>query len=56
LDPSTKDPNSCTNLLPSPNSNDYPFVNHSLLISTYSFGGLNIVIGNCVPTLSMCIV
>jgi hypothetical protein len=36
LDLFTEDPNSCINLLPSPNSNVYPFVDPSLLISTCS--------------------
>jgi hypothetical protein len=52
--PSTKDPSSCTNLFPSPNSNGYPSTNPSLLIGTCSSSGLNIATRVCVPTLSIC--
>jgi hypothetical protein len=36
LNPSIDDPISCTNILPNPNSNGYPYVDLSLLIGTYS--------------------
>jgi hypothetical protein len=54
MDPSTKDSNSCTNLLPSPNLNGYPFANLGLLTNIYNFGGLNTAKGICVSTLSIC--
>jgi hypothetical protein len=52
LDPFAEDPNSYTNLLPNPNSNDFHFVDPSL-IDTCSSGGLNIVTRICVPTFSV---
>jgi hypothetical protein len=55
LNPSTKDPSSCTNLLPNPKSNDCSFIESSLLTSTYNSCGLNIVTRVCVPILSICI-
>jgi hypothetical protein len=54
LDPSTKDPSSCTNLLPNSKSNECSFVNYSLLTSTYNSNGLNIVTRVCVPIFSIC--
>ncbi len=53
LDPFTDDPITCTNLLLSPNSNDYPFTDPSLLFGTCSFGGLNITKEGCVSILSI---
>jgi hypothetical protein len=52
LDHSTKHPNSYINLFPSPNSNDCPYVDPNLLTSSCSYGGLNIVKGVYVSTLS----
>jgi len=54
LDPSLKDPNFCTILLPSPNSNGCPFANLSLLVGTYISGGLNTTKGSSIPILSFC--
>jgi hypothetical protein len=45
---------SCTNLLPSSNSNGNPFVNLGLLPGTCIYNGLNIAKEGCVSTLSMC--
>jgi hypothetical protein len=53
LDLFTKDPNFCTNLLPTPNSNGCPSINPSLPTDTCSFSGLNIATKVCVPTLSV---
>ncbi len=53
MDPSIEHPNSYTNLFPNPNSNGCPSINPSLLISTCSYGGLNIVKGVCVSILSI---
>jgi hypothetical protein len=52
LDPSSKDPSSCTIQLPSPNSNHCPSANLSLLVDTYISSGLNIAKGGFVPILS----
>ncbi len=51
LDPSTKHPNSYTNIFPSPNSNGCPYVDPSLITNTCNYGGLNILKGVCVSTL-----
>ncbi len=53
LDPFTKGPNSCINILPSPSSNECPPTNPTLLIGTCSSSGLNTTIGVCVPILSI---
>jgi len=55
LDPSTEVLDSCINLLPDPNSNDYPSIDLNLLIGTYGSGGLNTTTRVCVPTFSICI-
>jgi hypothetical protein len=54
LDPFTNDPLLCINLLPNPNSNGCPFIDHGLLIGTCSFCGLNIAKGGYVSTLFIC--
>ncbi len=54
LDPSIDDPISCTNLLPNPNSNGYPFADPCLLTGTCNSDGLNTTKGGCVSTLSIC--
>jgi len=54
LDPSIDDPTSCTNLLPSPNSNGNPYANLGLVINTYSSDGLNITKEGYVSILSIC--
>jgi len=51
LDPSTNDPISCTNMLPSPNSNGNPFVDLGLLIGTCTYNGLNTAKEGCVSIL-----
>jgi hypothetical protein len=43
LDPSTNDPISCTNLLPSSNSNGIPSIHPHLLLGTYISNGLNTI-------------
>ncbi len=53
LNPSTKDPSSCTNIFPSPNSNGSPSTDPSLLIGTCNSSGLNIATRIYVPTLSI---
>jgi hypothetical protein len=52
LDPFPKDPNFCTILLPSPNSNGYPSTNLGLLVGTYISSGVNIAQGGSVLILS----
>ncbi len=54
LDPSTRDPNFCTNLLPITNWNGCLSIDPNLLVGTCSFGGLKIAKGVCVSTLSIC--
>jgi len=54
LDPSFEDPNSCTILLPSPNSNGCPSIDLGLLDCTYIFSGLNTAEGGSIPILSLC--
>ncbi len=53
LDPSTNDPNSCTIILPSSNSNGIPFANFGILGVTYSFIGLNSSKASYVASLSV---
>jgi len=52
--PSIDDPNSCTILLPSSNSNGNPSANSSLLGGTYRSIGLNFAKTSCVTILSIC--
>jgi hypothetical protein len=54
LDPSFEDPNSCTILFPSPNSNGCPSIDLGLLDCTYIFSGLNTAKGGSIPILSLC--
>jgi hypothetical protein len=54
LNPSSKDPNSCIILLPNPNWNGYPFVDHGILVGTYSSSGLSTAKAGCVSILSIC--
>jgi hypothetical protein len=54
LDPFVDNTISCTNLLPSSNSNGNPFANYGLLIGTCSSDGLNSTKEGFVSTLSVC--